>query len=119
MNIDVDLNVDQLLRKLDDARRAVDDQTMDALEAGGETLRDEFAAGDSRHLAHDSWTVERRDSDREVAVGPAKGRAHIVRFHEFGTRFLPAKPVMRPAVDTSLRRVTDAVAKVIKRAVER
>lgn len=118
MNIDVRLKGEaKLLKQLDGLIDELNKATMDALEEGGEYLADEFASADRRDLAKDSWTVERRDKDDAVAVGPSKAghRGHIVRFHEWGTRFLSARPMMRPATESAEKDVLRVVARALRK----
>lgn len=67
-------------------------------------LRDSITAVVSR---------DRSEDQRKVKVGfkyPAAARAH---FTEFGTRFQPAQPFLRPALDSEAQSAIDEITRVL------
>lgn len=118
MRLDVEFDSVDAIRTLDRAADAVEREIMDALEAGGDQLAEAFSSADHRDLAKDTWTVDRRDEEKTVAIGPAKSgkRAHIVRFWEWGTASLPAEGMMRRTVDSQTKKIVKAVERRLKRA---
>lgn len=122
MNPEVKLTgVEDLVRTLNRAIKNIDDSTVEGLEAGGEVLRQEMEASDHLDLAHGSFVVETRREQRQAAVGPSKEgkRGHVVRFHEFGTVHLPARGLMRKAVERSIKPTTKAIARAFARRMAR
>jgi HK97 gp10 family phage protein len=60
-----------------------------------------------------------------ITVGPTYGKSErrdspglYGLFVEFGTRYMPAQPYMRPAFDQNARRALDAATEVLRAAVD-
>lgn len=100
MNLNVTFTgADRAVANLKAIDEAILGMIMDGLEEAGVEMAAEMNRADSLNVAHDTFTVQRRK--KTVAVGPSKagGRAHIVRFHEFGTAHHGATPIMRKVSD--------------------
>lgn len=65
-------------------------------------------------------TSPRRQSqhEAEVRIGPARS-AFYGMFFEYGTRFMPARPFMRPAFDTNVRGTFSRFGQFVGRTIER
>ena len=111
MKVTVKSNLKELA---DDINR----ELMDWLEESGQEMAEELNRDDSLNVAHDTFIAQRRRT--AVAVGPsnAGGRAHIVRFHEFGVAHHKATPLIRPLADKYDRPMKTKLTRAVKRTIE-
>jgi len=120
VNADVELKG---LGDLEAALKSIDDQLntviMDSLEEVGNEMAQTMNQIDRLNVAHDTFTADRRKTT--VGVGPSKagGRAHIVRFHEFGTVHHGATPTIRVVADSNetTSKVKAKMARRLKQAI--
>lgn len=102
-----------------------------ALRAGAKVIQDEakrLVPKKTRALERSIvlFTVparRRNDDEQAVQIGfrpPVSRRAHLV---EFGTQFTPARPFIRPALDSkasaALDKMRDALARALRREAEK
>jgi hypothetical protein len=120
VNADVELKG---LGDLEAALKSIDDQLntviMDGLEEVGNEMAETMNSIDRLNVAHDTFTADRRKTT--VGVGPSRagGRAHIVRFHEFGTVHQGATPTIRVVADSNetVSKVKAKMARRLKQAI--
>lgn len=110
--------VDQAVANLKAISKEIDSEITDWLEESGQVMAEVLNAEDRLNVAHDTFTTQRRKA--AVAVGPSKagGRAHIVRFHEFGTVNHKATPLIRPVADHWDLDLKTRLTKKIRKAIE-
>ena len=113
------------LRRL--GRVARDRVAIEALTDGGEIVADAWKqrarretgeAAESIHVAQEARFAE-PDPNPHVFVGPDEDVGYRLRFAELGTIHEPARPAGRPALEETEDQVLDAVAEVLRRAVDR
>ncbi|WP_181786644.1 HK97-gp10 family putative phage morphogenesis protein [Streptomyces phytophilus] len=108
-------------------RVQLEDLEDDVLAALKKAVRDgaESVQGDTRQRVRvdtgtlrDDVAVRFEDSGLTALVGWFKDRDYYARFHEYGTRRMPASPALGPALEaerTRMRaRITDEVRRVLR-----
>lgn len=56
---------------------------------------------------------------KEGGNGGRGGDTYYWRFHEFGTRHMPARPFLRPAIDENKEAAVDKFAEVMKKQIDK
>ena len=120
MNVGVEMKG---IADLEAALKEITDQLttviMDGLEEVGGEMAQTMNQLDRLNVAHDTFVADRRKTT--VGVGPSKagGRAHIVRFHEFGTVHHKATPTIRVVADAagSVAAVKAKIGSRLKKAI--
>lgn len=132
--------MEQLLNKLQSLGNRAKTVENQAVKAGAEILRNEIAARTPRSSSprqpdspSQSWrtgqhaadnikisSVKQKDGAKIIEVGIQKGdRSHYfyLKFHEWGTSKMSARPFMAPAVAEKRTEATRKVHEIIKRAL--
>jgi HK97 gp10 family phage protein len=91
------------------ARLGTREQRIEALMAGGQIVKTEAKrlVAVKTGATRDSIEAEPNpDNSESVIIGPHTPWA---KWLEFGTRYMPARPFMRPALDTNVNRIRGVV----------
>lgn len=92
---------------------------VEAAEAGGKVLVTAMSQRAPKRTGKLSrgivMSTERTEGGVSVKVGPGKDVFYGGRWIELGTKFMPAQPYMRPAMDESKKQVLAAVKEAIKK----
>lgn len=89
----------------------------------GETFRIRLSSGRKPkfvgHLKDEVKAASRRPETGKVTATIGVGRAYWGMFLEFGTRFMRARPWLRPAAESASQAAIDRMGVILTRAVDR
>lgn len=79
--------------------------------------------GGAATYADSRWNRAKRRAGKKYATDGGKGNPGGDTFHwrfiEFGTRYFPAAPFARPALENNVTKATDAVAKGLEKEIDK
>lgn len=127
MSVDLDFSdLDKLQKRLDEMGRKGSTLENKALIAGAEIINREIIRNAPERTGHAKKflkvsKVSKEKGIKVVKVGISKGdnsEAFYLKFHEYGTSKMPARPFMRPAFERKRKEALEATHKVIKEGLE-
>ena len=123
MSVDLDFSdLDKLQKRLDEMGRKGSTLENKALLAGAEVINKEVVNNAPERTGHAKKylkvsKVSKEKGIKVVKVGISKGdnsEAFYLKFHEYGTSKMAARPFMRPAFERKRKEALEATHKVIK-----
>lgn len=96
------------LQELDETMRK--DIMEEVLKAGAEPVREQAAISAPKRTGKLSERIEIEIEDESVKIGPHKSVFYGI-FHEIGTYKMPAKPWLRPAMESKKKEASNAASK--------
>lgn len=123
MSVDLDFSdLDKLQKRIDEMGRKGSILENKALLAGAEVINKEIVKNAPERTGHAKKflkisKVSKEKGMKVVKVGISKGdnsEAFYLKFHEYGTSKMVARPFMRPAFERKRKEALEATHKVIK-----
>lgn len=123
MSVDMDFSdIDILQKKLEEMGRKGSALENKALIAGAEIINKEIIKNAPEDTGHAKQylkvsKVSKEKGRKVVKVGISRGdnsEAFYLKFHEYGTSKMSARPFMRPAFERKRKEALEATHKVIK-----
>ena len=123
MSVDLDFSdIEKLQKRLDEIGRKGSILENKALLAGAEVINKEMVRNAPERTGHAKKylkisKVTKEKGIKVVKVGISKGdnsEAFYLKFHEYGTSKMPARPFMRPAFEKKRKEAFEITHKVIK-----
>lgn len=123
MSVDLDFSdIDKLQKRLDEMGRKGATLENKALIAGAEVINKEIIRNAPERTGHAKKflkvsKVSKEKGIKVVKVGISKGdnsEAFYLKFHEYGTSKMSARPFMRPAFEKKKKEALEATHRVIK-----
>ncbi len=123
MSVDLDFSdLDKLQKRLDEMGRKGSILENKALLAGAEVINKEVVKNAPERTGHAKKylkvsKVSKEKGIKVVKIGISKGdnsEAFYLKFHEYGTSKMAARPFMRPAFERKRKEALEATHKVIK-----
>lgn len=123
MSVDLDFSdIEKLQKILDEIGRKGSILENKALLAGAEVINKEMVRNAPERTGHAKKylkisKVTKEKGIKVVKVGISKGdnsEAFYLKFHEYGTSKMPARPFMRPAFEKKRKEAFEITHKVIK-----
>lgn len=123
MSVDLDFSdIDKLQKKLDEMGRKGSILENKALLAGAEVINKEVVKNAPERTGHAKKylkvsKVSKEKGIKVVKVGISKGdnsEAFYLKFHEYGTSKMAARPFMRPAFERKRKEALEKTYEVIK-----
>lgn len=123
MSVNLDFSdLDKLQKRLDEMGRKGSTLENKALLAGAEVINKEVVKNAPERTGHAKKylkvsKVSKEKGIKVVKIGISKGdnsEAFYLKFHEYGTSKMAARPFMRPAFERKRKEALEATHKVIK-----
>lgn len=127
MSVELDFSsIEELQKRLEEMGRKGSSLENKALIAGAEIINREIIRNAPERTGHAKKflkvsKVSKEKGIKVVKVGISKGdnsEAFYLKFHEYGTSKMPARPFMRPAFERKRKEALEATHKVIKEGLE-
>lgn len=126
MSVDLDFSsIDKLQKRLDDMGRKGSKLENEALIAGAEVINKEIVDNAPERTGHAKKFLKVSKVSKEkgmkiVKVGISKGdnsEAFYLKFHEYGTSRMVARPFMRPAFERKRKEAFEKTHEVIRKGL--
>lgn len=127
MNVELDFSdMEKLQKRLDDMGRKGSMLENEALLAGAEVINKEIVSNAPERTGHAKKflkvsKVSKEKGIKVVKVGISKGdnsQAFYLKFHEYGTSKMIARPFMRPSFERKRKEAFEKTHEVIRKGLE-
>lgn len=112
--------MNRLAGRLEELPAELIDACKAAIRASAEAVREDTRAAVRVNTGRlrDTVAIEYEDEGLTARVGWHDPQSYYAAFHEHGTRRMPAKPALGPALEAERPKLRDRVSGEVRRAVE-